>query len=154
MLLSTSQFQMNVLEKIQKLHLDMDQLKYSLRSLELYIPWARHVYIVTNGQGMDFVWDSPIFSIFWACNVILKVPSWLNTKNEKISVVKHSEIFTNKSHLPTFSSPAIEINIHHIPGLRNGSKLTFLEMGLKYVFLAKLQGPILLRNHMIMIYLS
>ena len=61
MLLSTSQFQMNVLEKIQKLHLDMDQLKYSLRSLELYIPWARHVYIVTNGQGMDFVWYSPNF---------------------------------------------------------------------------------------------
>jgi len=74
---------------------DMDQLKYSLRSVELYIPWARHVYIVTNGQ----------------------VPSWLNTTNDRISVVQHSEIFTNQSHLPTFSSPAIEINIHHIPGL-------------------------------------
>ena len=39
----------------------MDQLKYSLRSVELYIPWARHVYIVTNGQGMDFVLDNPLF---------------------------------------------------------------------------------------------
>ena len=28
-------------------------------------------------------------------------------------------IFRNKSHLPTFSSPAIEANIHHIPGLSN-----------------------------------
>jgi len=74
---------------------DMDQLKYSLRSVEMYIPWARHVYIVTNGQ----------------------VPSWLNSTNDRISVVQHSEIFANQSHLPTFSSPAIEINIHHIPGL-------------------------------------
>jgi hypothetical protein len=27
-----------------------DELRYSLRSLELYMPWFRHVYIVTNGQ--------------------------------------------------------------------------------------------------------
>ena len=31
----------------------------------------------------------------------------------------HEMIFANKSHLPTFSSPAIEANIHHIPGLSN-----------------------------------
>ena len=40
----------------------MDQLKYSLRSVEMYIPWARHVYIVTNGQGMDFVAEN-IFGV-------------------------------------------------------------------------------------------
>ena len=40
----------------------MDQLKYSLRSVEMYIPWARHVYIVTNGQGMDFVLEN-IFGV-------------------------------------------------------------------------------------------
>ena len=57
-----------------------------------------------------------------------KVPSWLNTTNDRISVVQHSEIFTNQSHLPTFSSPAIEINIHHIPGLRKGSKFYLLKM--------------------------
>jgi hypothetical protein len=27
-----------------------DELRYSLRSLEMYMPWFRHVYIVTNGQ--------------------------------------------------------------------------------------------------------
>jgi hypothetical protein len=32
---------------------------------------------------------------------------------------RHDMIFANKSHLPTFSSPAIEANIHHIPGLSN-----------------------------------
>ena len=45
---------------ILKLHSDMDQLKYSLRSVELYIPWARHVYIVTNGQGTDCEIHIPI----------------------------------------------------------------------------------------------
>jgi hypothetical protein len=27
-----------------------DELRYSLRSLEKYAPWVRHVYLVTNGQ--------------------------------------------------------------------------------------------------------
>ena len=34
-------------------------------------------------------------------------------------VVTHKEIFPNPSHLPTFSSPAIEINFHRIPDLSN-----------------------------------
>ena len=29
---------------------DNDELKYSLRGLEMYAPWIRNVYIVTNGQ--------------------------------------------------------------------------------------------------------
>ena len=33
----------------------MDQLKYSLRSVETYAPWARHIYIVTNGQGKNYI---------------------------------------------------------------------------------------------------
>jgi hypothetical protein len=32
-------------------------------------------------------------------------------------VITHEEIFLNKSHLPTFSSPAIECHLHRIPGL-------------------------------------
>lgn len=31
--------------------------------------------------------------------------------------VSSQEIFQNQSHLPTFSSPAIETHIHRIPGL-------------------------------------
>jgi UDP-N-acetylglucosamine-lysosomal-enzyme len=27
-----------------------DELRYSLRSVERYMPWFRHIYIVTNGQ--------------------------------------------------------------------------------------------------------
>ena len=32
-------------------------------------------------------------------------------------MVPHTAIFPNKSQLPVFSSPAIEANIHRIPGL-------------------------------------
>ncbi|KAG9430069.1 N-acetylglucosamine-1-phosphotransferase subunits alpha/beta isoform X1 [Apis mellifera carnica] len=74
---------------------DKDELRYSLRSLEKYAPWVRHVYIVTNGQ----------------------IPSWLDMDNPKVTLVTHEDIFINKSDLPTFSSPAIESNIHRIPGI-------------------------------------
>ncbi|KOX67580.1 N-acetylglucosamine-1-phosphotransferase subunits alpha/beta [Melipona quadrifasciata] len=74
---------------------DKDELRYSLRSLEMYAPWVRHVYIVTNGQ----------------------IPSWLDMDNPKVTLITHEDIFLNKSDLPTFSSPAIESHIHRIPGI-------------------------------------
>ncbi|KAG1953343.1 N-acetylglucosamine-1-phosphotransferase subunits alpha/beta [Pimephales promelas] len=74
---------------------DNEELRYSLRSIEKHAPWVRHIFIVTNGQ----------------------IPSWLNLDNPRISVVTHQDIFHNQSHLPTFSSPAIETHIHRIPGL-------------------------------------
>ncbi|XP_066525659.1 N-acetylglucosamine-1-phosphotransferase subunits alpha/beta [Hoplias malabaricus] len=74
---------------------DNEELRYSLRSVEKHAPWVRHIFIVTNGQ----------------------IPSWLNLDNPRVTVVTHQEIFQNQSHLPTFSSPAIETHIHHIPGL-------------------------------------
>ncbi|KAM6425694.1 N-acetylglucosamine-1-phosphotransferase subunits alpha/beta isoform 2-T2 [Rhynochetos jubatus] len=74
---------------------DNEELRYSLRSIERHAPWVRHIFIVTNGQ----------------------IPSWLNLDNPRITVVTHQEIFQNVSHLPTFSSPAIESHIHRISGL-------------------------------------
>lgn len=71
-----------------------DELRYSLRSIELYAPWIRHIYIVTDGQ----------------------VPSWLNLNNPRVSIVDHKEIMP-PSALPTFSSPAIEWCVDNIPGL-------------------------------------
>lgn len=73
---------------------DNDELKYSLRSIEMYAPWIRHIYIVTDNQ----------------------VPSWLDLTNPRISIVDHSEMMP-ASALPTFSSPAIEWCIDNIPGL-------------------------------------
>ena len=74
---------------------DSEELRYSLRSLEKYAPWIRHVYIVTDNQ----------------------IPYWLNMQNPRLTVVSHQDIFPNISHLPVFSSPAIEVHLHRIPGL-------------------------------------
>ncbi|GFT50884.1 hypothetical protein NPIL_95291 [Nephila pilipes] len=74
---------------------DNEELRYSLRSLEKHAPWVQHIYIITNGQ----------------------IPYWLNLDNPLVSIVTHEEIFPNKSHLPTFSSPAIECHLHRIPNL-------------------------------------
>ena len=76
---------------------DFNQLKYSLRSIEMYAPWIRNIFIVTNGQK----------------------PSWVNIDHPRISIITHSEIFEDKSDLPTFNSMAIEVHLHKIPGLRN-----------------------------------
>jgi len=72
----------------------LQELRYSLRSLERYAPWVRHVYLVTNGQ----------------------IPYWLDLENPRLTVVTHDQIFLNLSHLPTFSSPAIESHIHRLVG--------------------------------------
>ncbi|XP_012264034.2 N-acetylglucosamine-1-phosphotransferase subunits alpha/beta isoform X2 [Athalia rosae] len=65
------------------------------KSLEMYAPWVRHVYIVTNGQ----------------------IPSWLDMDNPRLTLITHEDIFLDHKDLPTFSSPAIESHIHRIPGL-------------------------------------
>lgn len=74
---------------------DKYELKFSLRSLEKYAPWIRHVFIVTNGQ----------------------IPYWLDLDYEKVSVVSHRDLFVDSYDLPSFSSPAIESHLHRIPGL-------------------------------------
>ncbi|GMI09955.1 hypothetical protein TrRE_jg13218, partial [Triparma retinervis] len=74
---------------------DSNELKYSLRSLEKHAPWLRHIYVVTDNQ----------------------IPSWLDLSNPKLTIVPHTSIFPNASHLPVFSSPAIESHLHLIPSL-------------------------------------
>src|SRR5690606_33795440 len=64
--------------------LDRDELRYSLRSLWMYAPFVRHVYLVTSGQ----------------------VPGWLDTTCDRITVVTHDEIFPDPSVLPVFNSHA------------------------------------------------
>lgn len=72
-----------------------DELRYSLRSLETFAPWIRHVYLVTDQQR----------------------PEWLDVDNPRITVVDHREIFSDPSVLPVFNSHAIESQLHHIDGL-------------------------------------
>ncbi|MFF0787869.1 stealth family protein [Streptomyces spiralis] len=76
-------------------YLSRDELRYSLRSLHLYAPWVRNIYLVTADQ----------------------TPEWLNTDHPRIRVVSHKEIFKDPAVLPTFNSHAIESQLHHIDGL-------------------------------------
>ncbi|MEV1071400.1 stealth family protein [Micromonospora parva] len=75
--------------------LSRDELRYSLRSLHLFAPWVRHVYVVTDDQ----------------------VPAWLDPSASGLRVVSHREIFTDPTVLPTYNSHAIESQLHHIDGL-------------------------------------
>jgi glycosyltransferase involved in cell wall biosynthesis len=72
-----------------------DELRYSLRSLAMYAPWVRHVFLVTDGQR----------------------PRWLRDQTDRLTVVDHREIFADPAVLPVFNSHAIESQLHHIPGL-------------------------------------
>jgi hypothetical protein len=75
--------------------INRDELRYSLRSLALYAPFVRDIYLVTAGH----------------------TPPWLNREQRNIRVVKHEAIFPNPDDLPTFNSHAIECCLHRIPGL-------------------------------------
>ncbi len=74
---------------------DMDLLRYSMRSVEAFFPWARRIFIVTNGQ----------------------VPPWLDMDHPRIRMVPHAEIFPDAGVLPSFNSWAIETCLARIPGL-------------------------------------
>eukprot|EP00743_Colponemidia_sp_Colp-15_P009569 GILK01010466.1.p1 GENE.GILK01010466.1~~GILK01010466.1.p1 ORF type:complete len:547 (+),score=46.00 GILK01010466.1:76-1716(+) len=89
--------------------IDNEELRFSIRSVEKYMPWARHIYIVTNGQ----------------------VPSWLNLTNGRVTIATHDELFTDPSHLPSFSSVAIEIYLDRIPNLSE----TFIYLNDDYFFI-------------------
>jgi hypothetical protein len=75
-------------------YLSRDELRYSLRSIEMFAPWVRRIFIVTDNQ----------------------VPAWLD-QSSKAVVVDHREIFADPSVLPAFNSHAIESQLHHVDGL-------------------------------------
>lgn len=73
-----------------------DELRYSLRSLAMYAPWIRHIYLVTAGQ----------------------TPSWLNKDHPDVTVIDHRDLFADPdAALPTFNSHSIESQLHRIEGL-------------------------------------
>lgn len=72
-----------------------DELRYSVRSLHMFAPWIRNIYIVTDDQ----------------------VPAWLRQDIPGVRIATHREIFRNPADLPTFNSHSIESQLHHIHGL-------------------------------------
>jgi hypothetical protein len=71
-----------------------DELKFSLRSAEKYVPWVRKIFIVTDHQ----------------------IPDWLNVKNPKIQIIDHREILPPEA-LPCYNSVVIEYFLYKIPDL-------------------------------------
>lgn len=74
---------------------DRGELRASLRSLEMYAPWIRNIYLVTDNQQ----------------------PEWLDAGHGRVKVVDHTEIFEDVDALPSYNSHAIGSQIHRIPGL-------------------------------------
>ena len=72
----------------------IDELKYALRSVRLFAPWVRRIFIVT---------DSPR-------------PSWL-ADHPLVTIVRSEEFFEDPTALPTHNSHAVESQLHHIDGL-------------------------------------
>lgn len=73
---------------------DWNNLHYWFRAVEKYAPWVNKIHFVTCGQ----------------------VPEWMNTAHPKLQLVDHKDIIPAE-YLPTFSSRAIDLNLHNIPGL-------------------------------------
>lgn len=73
---------------------DWGLMPYWFRAVERFTPWVRKIHFVTCGH----------------------VPAFLNMNHPKLHHVTHADILP-KDVLPTFSSHAIEMNIHRIPGL-------------------------------------
>ncbi|MCA5892723.1 Stealth CR1 domain-containing protein [Isoptericola sp. NEAU-Y5] len=74
---------------------DRGELRASMRSLEMYAPWIRNIYLVTDEQR----------------------PDWLDSEHGRVQVVDHRDIFADPRVLPSYNSHAISSQIHRIPGL-------------------------------------
>ena len=75
----------------------LDELRYSLRSIEQYLQGVRLIHIVVDGQ----------------------IPKWLNIKHPKIKVIQAKDIITDKKHYPNYNTQAIESYFFNIPDLSN-----------------------------------
>nr|WP_175637436.1 stealth family protein [Sinomonas mesophila] len=73
----------------------INELKYALRSVHMFAPWIRRIFICTDSR----------------------VPAWLDDAHEKITIVRAEEHFKDPSVLPVFNSQAIESQLQHIDGL-------------------------------------
>jgi hypothetical protein len=69
------------------------ELRYSLRSLDVFAPWVRYVYVLSNCAP----------------------PDWFR-ESERFTWVDHDEVMDSEQR-PQFNSGAIDTFLHRIPGL-------------------------------------
>jgi Stealth protein CR2, conserved region 2/Stealth protein CR3, conserved region 3/Stealth protein CR4, conserved region 4/Stealth protein CR1, conserved region 1 len=72
----------------------IDELKYALRSVNMFAPWVRRIFIATDSVP----------------------PAWL-AEHPKITIVRAEEHFSDPTTLPTYSSHAVESQLHNVPEL-------------------------------------
>lgn len=72
----------------------IDELKYALRSVNMFAPWIRRIFIATDSAPPPWLADHP-----------------------KITLVRAEDHFSDRAALPTYNSHAVESQLHHIPGL-------------------------------------
>ncbi|HTQ18821.1 stealth family protein [Mycobacterium sp.] len=72
----------------------IDELKFALRSVNMFAPWIRRIFIATDSAP----------------------PSWL-ADHPMITIVPAEDHFSDPSALPTYNSHAVESQLHNIPGL-------------------------------------
>ena len=72
----------------------IDELKYALRSVNMFAPWVRRIFIATDSV----------------------LPAWL-AEHPKITIVRATEHFSDPAALPTYNSHAIESQLQNIPQL-------------------------------------
>ena len=69
-----------------------DEIRYCFRSIETYMPWYNHIYLVTNDSA----------------------PGWLSS-HPRLTVIHYRELMPNN--ICTYNSNAIESMLHKIPNL-------------------------------------
>jgi hypothetical protein len=72
----------------------IDELKFALRSVNMFTPWIRRIFIATDSVPPPWLADHPM-----------------------ITIVPAEEHFSDRAALPTYNSHAVESQLHHIPGL-------------------------------------
>jgi stealth protein CR2/Stealth-like protein len=72
----------------------IDELKYALRSVNMFAPWIRRIFIATDSVPPPWLADHPM-----------------------ITIVPAEDHFSDGAALPTYNSHAVESQLHHIPGL-------------------------------------
>jgi Stealth protein CR2, conserved region 2/Stealth protein CR3, conserved region 3/Stealth protein CR4, conserved region 4 len=72
----------------------VDELKFALRSVHMYAPWVRRIFIATDSPAPEWLLDHP-----------------------KVTIVRSEEFFADTSVLPIHNSHAVEAQLHRIPGL-------------------------------------
>lgn len=108
---------------------NINEIKYCVKSVIKYLPWVRNIFIVTDNQ------IPPI------CRFCMK--------KGRVKIIDHKEIIEEK-YLPTFNSDVIESYLHNIPGLSeifmyNNDDIFHLEKVNRNDIYVELEGDIKLK---------